>query len=192
MNKLKANFNSGESKVTKALLIIDMQRFVEDRINKGVDYYPYDAISNMKKILNKSIENNILVVRIIHQTDGIDSILNKKSPYYQFISGFENKEDEPVFVKDTSSAFASTKLKSYLDDNAVSEVVVIGAVAGFCINSTVRHGADLGIKMTVVKDAVISFDLPDGKGEAKNIHDVTMNLLASDFAKITSSNEFSV
>lgn len=48
------------------------------------------------------------------------------------------------------------------------------------------------MKMTVVKDAVISFDLPGGKGEAKNIHDVTMNLLASDFAKITSSNEFSV
>lgn len=176
--------------MAKALLIIDMQRFVEDRINKGVGYYPSDAISNMRHLLNKYKKNNTLVIRVIHQTDAADSILNENSPYYQFVSGFENEAGEPVFVKETSSAFASTKLKRYLDDNAVSEVVVIGAVAGFCINSTVRHGADLGVKMTVVKDAVISFDLPEGKGEAKNIHDVTMNLLESDFARITSLNEY--
>lgn len=176
--------------MTKALLIIDMQRFVEDRINKGVGYYPSNAISNMRNLLNKFIENNILVIRVIHQTDGADSVMNKNSPYYQFVSGFENEAGEPVFVKDTSSAFASTNLKSYLDDNAVSEVIVIGAVAGFCINSTVRQGADLGVKMTVVKDAVISFDLPEGKGDAKNIHDVTMNLLESDFATITSCSDY--
>jgi isochorismate hydrolase len=39
--------------MAKALLIIDMQRFVEDRINKGVGYYPSDAISNMRHLLNK-------------------------------------------------------------------------------------------------------------------------------------------
>ncbi|WP_411705037.1 isochorismatase family protein [Edaphovirga cremea] len=176
--------------MSRILLIIDMQRFVEDRICKGVNYYPHDAINNMEYVLKKFRKNKWLVAHVIHQSEGEDSLLNQYSPYYPVITGFENDTDEPVFIKKTSSAFASTDLKKYLDDNAISEVVVIGAVAGFCVNSTVRHGADLGMRMTVVKDAVISFDLSGGRREEKNIHDVTMNLLKADFARITSSNEF--
>ncbi len=176
--------------MSNVLLIIDMQRFIEDRIKNGINYYPHNAINNMEHVLKKFRANNWLVAHVIHQSEGEDSLLNPNSPHYQIISGFENVTNEPVFIKNTSSAFASTDLKRYLDENAISEVVVIGAVAGFCVNSTVRHGADLGMRMTVVKDAVISFDLAKGKREEKNIHDVTMSLLEADFARMTLSCEF--
>ncbi|MCO5781379.1 isochorismatase family protein [Citrobacter meridianamericanus] len=173
-----------------ALLIIDMQQFVQDRIDKGVGYYPADAIKNIKYMLNKFREKNATIIHIIHQSEHDADILSKNSPFYYPLVGFDSYANEPVFIKKTSSAFASTMLKKYLDDSAISEVIVIGAVAGFCINSTVRHGADLGVAMTVVKDAVISFDLLQGRREEKIIHDVTMNLLEADFARITSIDEY--
>ena len=81
--------------------------------------------------------------------------------------------------------FASTELAAHLHANGITELVVTGAVAGFCINSTVRAGADLGFDMTVVEDAVIGFGLPGAGLSARAIFDVTMAHLAADFANVT-------
>jgi len=64
---------------------------------------------------------------------------------------------------------------------------VTGAVAGFCVNSTVRAGADLGFSMVVVRDAVIGFDLPAAGLSARLIFDVTMAHLEADFARVVES-----
>lgn len=175
--------------MSRALLIIDMQKFVEDRINKGVHFYPSDAISNMTAVLSQFRNKQALVAHVIHQTPDEGSVLHQDSPFYPVLSDFAPTPDEHVFIKRTSSAFASTDLKQYLDEKGISEVVVIGAVAGFCVNSTVRHGSDLGLKMTVVKDAVLSFDLPDAQREEKNIHDVTMKLLEAGFARMVFADD---
>lgn len=94
-------------------------------------------------------------------------------------------EGEPIFLKRTSSGFASTDLEAYLRENGITDLLVTGGVAGYCVNSTVRAGADLGFNMTVVGDAVITFDLPGLS--ARTIFDVTMAHLESDFAKIVDS-----
>lgn len=65
----------------------------------------------------------------------------------------------------------------------------MGAVAGFCVNSTVRIGADLGLNMIVRKDAVISFGLQSHQPGAEEIHHVTMALLEADFARVLTTAE---
>lgn len=174
--------------MVKALLIIDMQKFVEERIRQGIGYYPHDAINRMVHLVQTFRDNHQKVMHVRHQTSEPGSLLHPQSPSYPAIAALEAKSDEPVFIKNTSSAFVSTDLKSYIDEHLITEVTVIGAVAGFCVNSTVRNGSDLGIKMTVVSDAVLSFDLPTVQGSAKNIHDVTMALLHADFATVTSAS----
>lgn len=47
---------------------------------------------------------------------------------------------------------------------------MIGAVAGFCVNSTIRSGSDLGLAMTVVRDAVLGFPLEGDGLDAKAIY----------------------
>lgn len=96
--------------------------------------------------------------------------------------------NEPVFVKKTSSGFASTNLADYLRDKEIGELVDVGAVGGFCVNSTVRAGADLGFKMTVVRDAVLGFDMPSANLSASTIFEVTMAHLESDFANVVESS----
>jgi len=100
----------------------------------------------------------------------------------------EALDDEPIFVKTTSSPFASTGMEKYLRDNGIGTLVVTGAVAGFCINTTVRVGSDLGFRMIVVRDAVMGFDMPDEQLSARAIFDVTIAHLKSDFAEIIDSD----
>ena len=169
----------------KALLIIDMQNFVTERIQQGVDYFPHNSIENMTSVIEKFRKSGHPVIHVRHQTPEQGSLFHPRSPSSLPLDAFKELANEPVFIKHTSSAFSSTELMPYLQDVQISEVVVIGAVAGFCVNSTVRMGADLGLKMTVVKDAVISFELRQSQLSAKIIHDVTLALLAADFAQVT-------
>lgn len=174
-----------------ALLVIDMQNFVTDRMNRGVEMFPHNAIGNMRAILEIFRNNMSPVIHIRHHSTEEGSLLHHSSPLSQPVKGFEEKHGEPVFVKNTSSAFSSTGLLTYLRDSQLSACIVIGAVAGFCVTSTVRSGADAGLNMTVIQDAVISFALNDGKQGAKNILDVSLALLAADFASVITTEELS-
>jgi len=111
------------------------------------------------------------------------------APAQQVMPGIEPLFGEPVFVKSTSSPFASTDIENYLRDNRIEALFVTGAVAGYCVNTTVRVGSDLGFTMIVIHDAVVGFDLPDENLSARAIFDVTMAHLKSDFAKIIESPE---
>lgn len=75
-------------------------------------------------------------------------------------------------------------MEKYLRDNGIKTLIVTGAVAGFCVNTTVRAGSDLGFDMIVVRDAVMGFDMPDEGLSARMIFDVTMAHLKSDFADV--------
>ncbi|RPH24191.1 isochorismatase family protein [Buttiauxella warmboldiae] len=174
-----------------ALLVIDMQNFVTDRINRGVEMFPHNAIDNMRAILEIFRKNISPVIHIRHHSTEEGSLLHHSSPLAQPVKEFEEKYGEPVFVKNTSSAFSSTGLLTYLKDHQLSACVVIGAVAGFCVTSTVRAGADAGLNMTVIQDAVISFALKGDEPGAKLILDVTLALLAADFATVITTKELS-
>ncbi|MEG2267029.1 MAG: isochorismatase family protein [Acinetobacter sp.] len=174
-----------------ALLIIDMQNFVTDRMNQGVEMFPHNAVDNMHAILEVFRNSMSPVIHIRHQSTEEGSLLHHSSLLSHPVKGFEEKQGEPVFIKNTSSAFSSTGLLTYLKDHQISECIVIGAVAGFCVTSTVRAGADAGLNMTVIQDAVISFALKGGEPRAKTILDVTLALLAADFATVITTKELS-
>lgn len=175
--------------MSSVLIIVDMQKFVDDRISKGVDTYPDNAIHNMNHILKKFRRSGNQVVHVHHHSLEEGASLHRNSLLAKVVTGFEEEPGEPVFIKNTSSAFSSTDLYFYLKKHEFSECIVIGAVAGFCINSTVRAGSDLGFKMTVVDDAVISFGLEDCSISAKVILDVTLALLKADFAKVVATKD---
>lgn len=175
--------------MSRALLIIDMQVFIEERIQAGVAFFPPNAIDNMVYVLHKFRENNAHVVHVMHETVEKGSFLHKEATSYPIISKFQSQAREPVFIKNTSSAFVSTDLADHLKQIQADEIIVIGGVTGFCVNSTIRHGADLGFNMCVVKDATISFDLATDGLDAKIIHNTTISLLDADFAKVLSMQE---
>lgn len=170
--------------MSNALLIVDMQNFVEQRINQGMDFYPTDALANIKRLLSEFRRTGQPVIHVLHHVEQTQDAKPIPANTFVPLADFAAVDNEPVFTKNTSSAFASTDLKSHLDNAGITTLTVVGSVCGFCVNSTVRHGCDLGLNMQVVPEATISFPLGEGAGEAKNIHEVTFALLGADFARI--------
>jgi nicotinamidase-related amidase len=56
-----------------------------------------------------------------------------------------------------SSGFANTDLDLQLKKHGIHKLIVIGLIAHTCVEATVRHAAELGYDVTVVKDATASY-----------------------------------
>ena len=56
-----------------------------------------------------------------------------------------------------SSGFANTDLDLQLKKHGIHQLIVIGLIAHTCIEATVRHAAELGYEVTVVKDATADY-----------------------------------
>lgn len=61
----------------QALLVIDMQRFVSDRIARGMEYFPAASIENMKTILASFRAAGKTVLHVRHETIEPGSDLQK-------------------------------------------------------------------------------------------------------------------
>lgn len=171
-----------------ALIIIDMQTLMQHRIDGGRDHVNPDTPSHIKRLAAAFRNAGKPVIHVRHQDDDVTSPLHPTAPGFEPMPCAQGLESEPVFLKRSSSAFATTALEEYLRKEGITQLVVTGAVAGFCVNSTVRAGADLGFKMTVVRDAVLGFDLPSANLSAREIFDVTVGLLEADFAEVVDSD----
>ncbi len=167
-----------------ALLIIDMQREMQHRIDAGRSHVNPDAPAIIAALAYAFRYARRPVIHVRHAEADPASPLHPDAPGYPPMACAVERPDEAVFVKRSSSAFATTALEAHLRERGITHIHVVGAVAGFCVNSTVRAASDLGFRVTVVRDGVIGFDLPSAGLDAGVIFDVTMGLLAADFAEV--------
>ena len=170
-----------------ALLIIDMQADMQDRLDSGRDHVNGNTGAVIARLAEQARAANIPVIHIRHSENDPVSPFYPTAPGFQPMPSVEERAGEAVFVKTSSSAFATTGLESHLRSHAITRLVVTGAVAGFCVTSTVRAASDLGFHVTLVRDAVLGFDLPSANLSAQQIFDVSMALLAADFAELVES-----
>jgi len=167
-----------------ALVIIDMQMVMQERIDAGRQHVNPDASENVAALVAACRQAGQPVFHVRHEESDPASLLHVDAPGYQAMPCARDAAGEVVVIKRSSSAFATTDLESHLRAGDVTHLYIVGAVAGFCVNSTVRSASDLGFKVSVVRDAVIGFDLPSASLDAQTIFDVTMGLLEADFAEI--------
>ena len=170
--------------MTSALLIIDMQADMQARLNAGRDHVNGDADAVITRLAGLARSAGIAVIHVRHRENDPDSPFHPQAAGYQPMPCDVEQPGEVVFVKIRSSAFATTGLEAHLRRHGIDHLIVAGAVAGFCVNSTVRAASDLGFRVSVVRDAVLGFDLPSADLSAQAIFDVTMGLLAADFAEV--------
>lgn len=170
-----------------ALVIIDMQMEMQHRIESGRPYVHPDAPATIATLADAFRRNQRPVIHIRHAATDPASPFHPDALRYPPMTCAIDRPDEAVFVKRSSSAFATTRLEAHLRERGITHIHVVGAVAGFCVNSAVRTASDLGFRVTVVRDGVIGFDLPSAGLDARVIFDVTMGLLAADFAEVVES-----
>jgi len=170
-----------------ALVIIDMQMEMQHRIDTGRQCVNSDAPIAIQVLATAFRDAGHPVIHVRHEDTDPVSPMHIDAPGHAPMACAVDRPGEAVFVKTTSSAFPSTELAAHLRGRGIAHLVVVGAVAGFCVNSTVRSACDLGFRVTLVSDAVIGFDLPSAGLDAQTIFDVTIGLLAADFAELRDS-----
>jgi nicotinamidase-related amidase len=79
-------------------------------------------------------------------------------PGSEFVEPFVPRDGEFVVRGRTGgSGFAGSNLDVYLRNQGVTDVYLAGFALHVCVESTLRHGHDLGYRLTVVEDACAAF-----------------------------------
>lgn len=173
-----------------ALILIDIQKAFQDAAwGQANDLHAY---KNMLKILHHFRDKGKTVIHIKHISDNPKSLFKIKETQ-DFQEGFQPLKNEVVFEKRVNSAFIGTNLESYLLENDIKNLYIIGLTLPHCVSTTTRMAANLGFDATVFSDATISFPLEAIDGsmiDAKAVHYHNLASLNQEFAAITDTKTF--
>jgi nicotinamidase-related amidase len=168
-----------------ALLVIDMQAEMAMRTARGQDRVNPQAEAHVASLLALFRARGLPVIHVHHSEPGMS--IEAGDATAAVMPCALPLADETVLVKSASSAFTGTGLDALLRATGIDRIVLVGAVAGFCVTSTTRSASDLGYRVILPGDALIGFDVPRPDGSripAADVLDVTLTLLGLDFARV--------
>jgi len=181
-----------------ALLIIDMQEGMAQRTREGRDRANPQAETHVANLLALFRANSLPVIHVLHDDPDPASPFRKGQPMGEPMPCAIPATGETVLWKHASSAFTGTGLEAHLRSDNISRVVLVGAVAAFCVTSTTRAASDLGINVILPEDALIGFDIPahapahhGERIDAATVLRVTLSLLGADFATVVPTSAVS-
>lgn len=178
--------------MTTGLLVIDMQMGMAARTAAGRPRANPFAEERVADLLALFRARGLPVLHVFHDDPNPDSPFRKGSPDAEPMPCAIPAPGEAVVWKSTSSAFAATGLDAILRRIGVDRIVLVGAVAAFCVTSTTRSASDLGFEVILPGDALIGFDIPahdGGRIDADTVLRVTLSLLGADFAQLVTTDQ---
>ena len=101
-------------------------------------------------------------------------------------------ESEPVIVKHGSSGFVNTPLEAELRGGGIERLILCGATANHCVESTTRSSADLGFETIYAADAVWAYAVtgPDGvEHSAEQVHSTSLSTLHGEIATVMTTEK---
>ena len=172
----------------EALLVIDVQKGFDDP-SWGKRNNPH-AESNIALLLSAWRRKQLPVIHIQHCSVQPDSPLRPNKPGNEFKEEALPIAGEERFTKTVNSAFIGTKLEQYLQDQRITDLVVVGLTTDHCVSTSTRMAGNLGFNVTLVSDATATFDRTGHDGveySAEDIHRIHLVSLNDEFCKVRST-----
>jgi nicotinamidase-related amidase len=173
-----------------ALVVIDMQQGMADRVAAGRELAVPEAPANVAALLALFRRRGLPVIHVHHDDADPASPFRKGQPAAAPMAQAVPLPGEALFWKARSSAFAGTGLDAHLRAQGIGTIVLCGAVAAFCVTSSTRAASDLGYRVLLPGDALMAFDIEahdGGRIGAAQVLRVTLSLLGADFARLVSA-----
>lgn len=179
----------------QAFIIIDLQNdYYEDGKFPlvGIEEATENAATLLKEV--RKLKDEYLIIHVRHEfpVDPKDApFFGKDTEGSQINEAVKNEPNELVITKDEPNAFVRTNLQQVLDDNKISELIIVGAMTHVCVQGTSRAASEKGYKVTVILDAIATRDLEFGgvNVPAKQVAATVLATLAFAYAKVITTEE---
>lgn len=175
-----------------ALILIDIQKGFDDIAYWGGHRNNPDAETNAAKLLAFWRKHQLPVFHVQHCSTNPASRLAEGNVGNEFKDIVEPMPGEHIIRKQVNSAFIGTDLKERLDNEGITELVIVGLTTDHCVSTTTRMAGNFGFETYLVADATATFDKigADGKKyEAEILHDTALASLHGEFGTVTSTEE---
>ncbi|MFK0206371.1 cysteine hydrolase family protein [Agrobacterium sp. NPDC090283] len=174
----------------RAVIVVDLQKdyLTSGRFAlEGID----QVVANAAKIVAAARAAGVKVINIRHENPAGAPFFASGTEGAEIVPEMTPQADETVITKHYPNSFRDTDLKSVLDAEDITNVVIVGAMSHMCIDATTRAAADLGYGVTVVADACATRNLEfDGKNvAAADVHAAYMAALAFAYAEVKKTGE---
>ncbi len=173
-----------------ALILIDIQKGLDDLEYWGGERNNPDAEINCRKLLDYWREHQLPLFHIQHCSVNPNSRLRPDHPGNQIKDIVAPAANEPVIRKSVNSAFIGTDLKERLDAAKIDTLVLIGLTTDHCVSTTTRMAGNYGYKTYLISDATATFSKRGINNElysAETIHLTALAQLKDEFATILST-----
>lgn len=175
-----------------ALLVIDVQMALAHDDANGAERSCPQAEENISRLLATFRDTGDEVIHIHHHGTDQDDPFNVDAPGSAVQPIARPKEGEPVYIKHVSSGFIGTTLEADLRNLNVERLVLCGATANHCVETTTRMAGNLGFEALYASDAVWAYAAtgPDGVAHsADQIHSTTLANLEGEFATVLTTQD---
>jgi nicotinamidase-related amidase len=175
-----------------ALLVIDVQKGIDESHHWGGNRNNPEAEGNIKLLLNEWRARNLPVFIIQHFS------ASPESPFHPDHGGNALKdfifarEGEVLIRKSKANAFIGTSLEKELHFRNIDTIVITGFVTNNSVESTARAGGESGLKTYVVADATAAFNKVGLDGivyPSELIHQISLSNLSTEYADIVTTRE---
>lgn len=144
-----------------ALLVVDLQKAV---VSAPTAHPIGDVIQNAVALVEAFRRRQLPVVLI--NVDGSPPGRTEQSfalgampaGWTDLIPELNQQPSDHLVTKRTRGAFTNTDLETYLRENAVTQVVIVGVATSAGVESTARHAHELGFNVVLAVDAMTDRD----------------------------------
>lgn len=155
-----------------AILVIDLQNGLFDEEGKPFDFQ--NVIERINKITSYARKNNLPVIFIQHEQG--NGLLQFKSSGWSLVPELHTEETDLYVRKTTPNSFVRTNLNDLLTKNNIKRLIVCGYASEFCVDSTIRGGAELGYSILIASDAHTTHEKQHASAELiRNHHNETLS-----------------
>lgn len=176
----------------KALLIIDIQNDYFENGNMQL-VNSEEASENAKMILEKFRSDKLPVIHIQHVAARADATFFVKGT--QGVEIHENVKPqigEKIIQKGFPNSFRETDLLKYLQEENITDLVILGMMTHMCIDATTRAAKDFGFNCTLIEDACATKDLEinDRKVKSNDVQTAFLSALNYFYATVINTKNY--
>ena len=170
--------------MTTALVIIDVQNALFQPT--PTPYQAEEIIDKINGLTTTARTAGVPVIWVLHETPEQD-IMRYQSTGWQLPLTLQVAATDRQLRKTTPDAFLHTPLQQWLQQDAVTELLICGYATEFCVDTTVRSAAAKGFDVTLIADAHTSHDKPHASAaQIIQHHNTTLANIRSFGVKIQS------